>query len=75
MQIKKDNTYQLILKVAKTEFLSNGLKNASMRIISKKSGIGLSNIYNYFLYSYVKLLVTDYTWRNCYTSRINASKK
>lgn len=48
MQKKKDNIYKSILKIAKNEFLSNGYKNTSMRTISKKSDIGLSNIYNYF---------------------------
>ena len=48
MQKKKDNIYKSILEVAKNEFLANGYRNTSMRTISKKSNIGLSNIYNYF---------------------------
>ena len=48
MQKKKDNIYKSILEVAKNEFLENGYRNTSMRTISKKSNIGLSNIYNYF---------------------------
>ena len=48
MQRKKDEIYQSILVVAKEEFIQRGYKNTSMREISKKSGIGLSNIYNYF---------------------------
>jgi AcrR family transcriptional regulator len=48
MQKKKDHTYKSILAVAKDEFIKNGYRNTSMRVISKKSSIGLSNIYNYF---------------------------
>ncbi len=48
MQKKKDKIYQSILVVAREAFLESGYKNTSMRAISKKSGIGLSNIYNYF---------------------------
>lgn len=48
MQKKKDDTYKSILSVAKEEFIKNGYRNTSMRTISKKSKIGLSNIYNYF---------------------------
>jgi AcrR family transcriptional regulator len=48
MQIQKEDSKERILKVAKEEFLIKGFKDASMRVIAKKSGIGLSNIYNYF---------------------------
>lgn len=48
MQTKKDNISKEILQISKDEFLANGFKNTSMRTISKKSGIGLSNIYNYY---------------------------
>ncbi|HBS11416.1 MAG TPA: TetR/AcrR family transcriptional regulator, partial [Flavobacteriaceae bacterium] len=48
MQVKKDNIRNTILRVAKEEFFSKGYKNTSMRIIAKKTGVGLSNIYNYF---------------------------
>lgn len=48
MQIKKDNISKIILEISKDEFLANGFKNTSIRTISKKSGIGLSNIYNYY---------------------------
>lgn len=48
MQIQKDDIRKDILKVAKEEFHSNGFKDASMRTIAKKAGVGLSNIYNYF---------------------------
>ena len=48
MQIKKDYTREEIVVAAKREFLKNGFAKASMREIAKHSGIGLSNIYNYF---------------------------
>lgn len=37
-----------ILQAASREFLAKGFKDASMRSISKQSGVTLSNIYNYF---------------------------
>lgn len=48
MQIKKDNTEEKILKSAEKMFLKNGFTETSMRDIASDSGIGLSNIYNYF---------------------------
>jgi len=48
MQTQKNNIRQIILKTSRKEFLAKGFKNASMRSISKDSGVGLSNIYNYF---------------------------
>ncbi|MUP37947.1 TetR/AcrR family transcriptional regulator [Labilibaculum euxinus] len=48
MQIQKENSKESILKVAGEEFFAKGFKDSSMRIIAKKSGVGLSNIYNYF---------------------------
>ena len=48
MQTQKTDIRKVILEIAKTEFLEKGFKNASMRTIAKKSGVGLSNIYNYF---------------------------
>ena len=48
MQIKKTDIYKGILEVSKKEFIEHGFKDASMRTIAKKSGVGLSNIYNYF---------------------------
>lgn len=48
MQVKKDNLRQIIVEKAREEFLQNGFKNTSMRTISLKSDVGLSNIYNYF---------------------------
>ena len=48
MQTKKDNIRKNVLKIAREEFFDKGFKDASMRTISKKAGVGLSNIYNYF---------------------------
>ena len=48
MQTKKDYTREEIVMTAKRKFLKNGFAKASMREIAKRSGIGLSNIYNYF---------------------------
>ena len=48
MQTKKQDIRKIIIEVARTEFLEEGFKNASMRTIAKKSNVGLSNIYNYF---------------------------
>jgi len=48
MQIQKTDIRKQILKAARNEFLEKGFKDASMRSIAKKSGVGLSNIYNYF---------------------------
>ena len=45
---KKVFTREEIVMTAKREFLKNGFAKASMREIAKRSGIGLSNIYNYF---------------------------
>lgn len=48
MQRKKENIRQIILHVSKDEFLMSGFKDASMRVITRRSGVSLSNIYNYF---------------------------
>lgn len=48
MQIQKNDIRKTILKTAREEFIEHSFKNASMRRIAKKSGVGLSNIYNYF---------------------------
>lgn len=48
MQTQKENIKQRVLNIAKQEFFEKGFKGASMRVISKKSGVGLSNIYNYY---------------------------
>ncbi len=48
MREQNDNIRNAILKAAKSLFLKNGFGEVSMRDISKESGVGLSNIYNYF---------------------------
>lgn len=48
MQTQKEDIRKKILKVAREEFLEQGFKDTSMRIIAKKAKVGLSNIYNYF---------------------------
>ena len=48
MQVQKTDIRRRIIEVAKAEFLEKGYKNASMRTIAKNTGVGLSNIYNYF---------------------------
>lgn len=48
MRILKDDTHKAILQAARKEFIGKGFKDASMRNIAKDSGVGLSNIYNYF---------------------------
>ncbi len=48
MQVKKDTIHRNVLSVAREEFIERGYKDTSMRAISKKSGVGLGNIYNYF---------------------------
>lgn len=48
--MKEDNTdiRQVLIQTAREAFLEKGYKAVSMREISEKSGVGLSNIYNYF---------------------------
>ncbi len=48
MQVRKEDIKQRIVEVARGEFFEKGFKDASMRTIASKSGVGLSNIYNYF---------------------------
>ena len=48
MQTTKDYIRKLLLETAQKAFFEKGFKSVSMREISKLSGIGLSNIYNYF---------------------------
>lgn len=48
MQILKEDTRQRILDAALDEFYVRGYEKASLREIAKASGVGLSNIYNYF---------------------------
>lgn len=48
MQTTKEHTRKLLLRTAREAFLEKGFKAVSMREISKQSGVGLSNIYNYY---------------------------
>lgn len=48
MQVIKEHTKNVILETAKGEFLAHGFKAASMRAISRRAGVSLSNIYTYF---------------------------
>ncbi|MFI3322343.1 MAG: TetR/AcrR family transcriptional regulator [Rikenellaceae bacterium] len=48
MQTQKDIVREQILSVVCKLFLRRGFSGVSMRDISKDSGVGLSNIYNYF---------------------------
>ena len=48
MQKTKDHIRSLLLKTATEAFFKKGFKAVSMREISQKSGVGLSNIYNYY---------------------------
>ena len=48
MRPLKDKTYKAILDAARGEFLLHGYKNASMRTIARRAGVGTSNLYNYF---------------------------
>ena len=48
MQTQKTDIHKIILEVSRKEFLMHGFKDTSMRTIAKKSGVSLSNIYNYF---------------------------
>lgn len=48
MQRTKLHTRMLLLDTAREAFFKKGFKAVSMREISQKSGVGLSNIYNYY---------------------------
>ena len=48
MQTTKEHTRRLLQDTAREAFLRKGFKAVSMREISKLSGVGLSNIYNYY---------------------------
>ncbi len=48
MQVQKIDIRKTILDVARDEFMEKGYKDVSMRAISQKAEVGLSNIYNYF---------------------------
>ena len=48
MRTEKEEIRQVLITTAREAFLEKGYKAVSMREISEKSGVGLSNIYNYF---------------------------
>ncbi len=48
MQTQKSDIRKTILRAARIDFMEKGFKDSSMRSISVRSGVGLSNIYNYF---------------------------
>lgn len=48
MRMTKDHTRKLLLETAREAFFIKGFKAVSMREISSLSGVGLSNIYNYY---------------------------
>lgn len=48
MQKTKDSIQQLIVEVARKEFIQHGVRGTSMRTIAKLVGIATGNIYNYF---------------------------
>ena len=49
MQRKKDDIGRCVEKEAKKIFLKKGYAKTSMREIAENSGVGLSNIYNYYV--------------------------
>lgn len=49
MQVLKEEIRSSILKVAKRQFLENGYADTSVRSIASAAGVGVSNMYNYFL--------------------------
>ena len=48
MKMLKDEIREQILMVAREEFYQKGFQNTSMRVIAQKTGVSVSNIYNYF---------------------------
>lgn len=49
MQKAKDNVRKEVLRAAELIFMEKGFPRASMREIADVAGVGLSNIYNYFV--------------------------
>lgn len=49
MQTKKEHIRNHIAVVAKRVFLEKGFAKTSMRDIANESGVGLGNLYNYFM--------------------------
>lgn len=48
MQVTKEHIHETLLQTARQAFFEKGFKGVSMREISHLSGVGLSNIYNYY---------------------------
>jgi AcrR family transcriptional regulator len=48
MRQKKDEIRKKILDVSKSEFLKNGFKDASLRLIAKNAGVTTGSVYTYF---------------------------
>ena len=48
MQIIKEELRNRILEIAEQEFLENGFDKASLRVIAKKCGTTIGNLYHYF---------------------------
>lgn len=48
MQVIKESTRALLLSTARKAFFEKGYEAVSMRELSERSGVSLSNIYNYF---------------------------
>lgn len=48
MSKQKEGVYEKIIEIAKQEFLKNGFKDASLRIIAKKAETSTSSIYTRF---------------------------
>lgn len=48
MQIIKEELRNRILEIAEQEFLQNGFDKASLRVIAKKCGTTIGNLYHYF---------------------------
>ncbi len=48
MQTQKDEIRRRILLAARDEFMKNGVKHTSVRIIAGKAGVAVGNIYNYY---------------------------
>lgn len=78
MQVKKDEVRDLILEVAKNEFMEKGFTKASLREIAAKAGVTKGNIYTYFeskdglfleivnpVWSFIKNSMTEGTDENC----------
>lgn len=48
MQTLKDDIRQRILAAAREEFITRGVRCTSIRMVARKAGIAVGNVYNYF---------------------------